>query len=90
MNGVETLQMRATTAVRGRGFATTRSGYIGLVSPKAQVGDLIVVIMGARIPFVIRKAQGGYLLVGDAYVHGLMEGEALRRSDLRQVDIVLQ
>ncbi|KAL2158239.1 hypothetical protein VTH06DRAFT_4559 [Thermothelomyces fergusii] len=89
MNAVETYQMQASTTVLGRGFATTRTGYIGLVSPMAQIGDLVVVIMGATVPYVVRKAEGGYLLVGDAFVHGLMYGEALGRPDLQPVDIVL-
>ncbi|RYC63803.1 hypothetical protein CHU98_g2429 [Xylaria longipes] len=73
----------------GRGFATTRNGYTGLVPPLAQTGDQAVVILGARVPYVVRKVQSGYLLVGDAFVHGFMYGEALERRDLRPMDIVL-
>ncbi|KAL2170368.1 hypothetical protein VTG60DRAFT_4954 [Thermothelomyces hinnuleus] len=89
MDPVETFQMQASTTVAGRGFATTQRGYIGLVPPVAQVGDLVVVIMGATVPHVVRKVQSGYLLVGDAFVHGYMYGEALRGTDIRPVDIVL-
>ena len=88
MNAVQTYQMQAGTTTVGRGFSTTRTGYIGLVPPCAQVGDLVVVIFGATVPYVVRRVQSGYLLVGDAFVHGLMYGEALGRQDLRPVDIV--
>ncbi|KAI0421469.1 heterokaryon incompatibility protein 6 [Xylaria grammica] len=91
MDAVETYQMQASAAAVGRGFATTQAGYIGLVPPCAEVGDLIVVVLGATVPYVVRKAQGGFLLVGDAFVHGLMYGEVLERptKDLQPLDIVL-
>ncbi|KAI0451323.1 heterokaryon incompatibility protein 6 [Xylaria acuta] len=89
MNVVQTYQMQARAAAVGHGFATTRNGYIGLVSPLAQAGDQVVVILGATVPYVVRKVQSGYLLVGDAFVHGFMYGEALAQRDLRPVDIVL-
>ncbi|KAH6699772.1 heterokaryon incompatibility protein 6 [Leptodontidium sp. MPI-SDFR-AT-0119] len=89
MNSVQTYQMQASTTAVGRGFSTTRTGYIGLVPPLAQAGDLLVVIFGATVPYVVRRVQSGYLLVGDAFVHGLMYGEAFGRQDLRATDIVL-
>ncbi|KAI0518025.1 heterokaryon incompatibility protein 6 [Xylaria bambusicola] len=88
MDAVQTFQMQARTAAVGRGFATTRAGYIGLVPPCAQVGDLIIVILGATVPYVVREAQGGYVLVGDAFVHGLMYGEALQQK-IQPVEIVI-
>ena len=44
-------------------------------------GDLIVVLDGSPTPHVVRRIEdrGGserYEFVGDAYVHGLMYGEA--------------
>lgn len=89
MNDVQTFQMQASATIVGRGFATTRAGYIGLVPPNAEVGDLIVVLFGAAVPYVVRRMPTGYLLVGDAFVHGLMYGEALRRRDPQPADIVL-
>jgi len=89
MDAVQTFQMQAVTGCPGRGFATTRGGYIGLVPPCAQIGDLVVVPFGATVPYVIRRVQNGHLLVGDAFVHGVMYGEALGRRDLTPMDVVL-
>ncbi|KAK2589430.1 hypothetical protein QQS21_012892 [Conoideocrella luteorostrata] len=89
MDAVQTFQMQAATVCPSRGFATTRGEYIGLVPPVTQVGDLVVVFYGATVPYVVRKVRGGYALVGDAFVHGFMCGEALERRDLEPVDIVL-
>ncbi|KAH8807648.1 hypothetical protein F5884DRAFT_900010 [Xylogone sp. PMI_703] len=37
----------------------------------------IWVVPGARTPFVLQQQGGSYLLIGECYVHGLMEGQAL-------------
>lgn len=89
MDAVQTFQMQAIAVCPGRGFATTRGEYIGLVPLAAQEGDLVVVFYGATVPYVVRRVENGYILVGDAFVHGFMCGEALERRDLESVDIVL-
>ncbi|KAF1952608.1 hypothetical protein CC80DRAFT_507796 [Byssothecium circinans] len=63
-----------------RKFCSTRKGSIGWVPRGAQVGDVICVLYGGRVPVVLRPRDGGYEFVGDAYVHGMMNGEALVMS----------
>ncbi|KAF7543398.1 hypothetical protein G7046_g10008 [Stylonectria norvegica] len=41
-------------------------------------GDVVAVLYGGRTPFVLREVDGGWVLLGECYVHGLMEGEALK------------
>lgn len=61
-----------------RRFCVTVDGYMGLVPKTAAKGDGICVFLGGAVPFVIRKADSGhYCLVGECYVHGLMDGKAL-------------
>ena len=70
-----------------RSFFVSTTGYIGLVPSETVVGDRICVLSGGRTPFVLRPhlrrddADGAesleYTFVGDAYVHGLMDGEAI-------------
>ena len=53
-------------------------GYVGLAPKHALPGDKICVIFGAIVPFVLRKMPGkGFELMGEAYVHGVMDGEAM-------------
>ncbi|KAM7214008.1 Heterokaryon incompatibility protein (HET) domain containing protein [Rhypophila decipiens] len=68
----------------------TASGLVGLVPPHAEVGDVVVIFAGAKVPFVIRavthddgEGNNGlcYRLVGESYVHGFMKGEVVRRDD---------
>lgn len=89
VDAVETFQMQASTTCHRRNFSITRKGYIALVPLVAKAGDVVAVFFGVTVPYVLRQEQVGYILVGDAYVHGAMNGEATRRSDLRPVDLVL-
>ncbi|KAK0646934.1 hypothetical protein B0T16DRAFT_493819 [Cercophora newfieldiana] len=53
------------------------NGYLCLAPRSAEVGDKIVLARGGRVPLVLRKGEGGgWGLVGEAYVHGIMDGEA--------------
>ena len=41
-------------------------------------GDIIAVLLGFDAPVVLRpKANGHHAIIGEAYVHGLMNGEAI-------------
>lgn len=67
-------------------FFITKLGYIGIGPPQTQPGDQIWVFHGGNVPFMMRKFanQEGddsqLTLVGDAYVHGIMDGEALNNE----------
>ncbi|OAP60588.1 hypothetical protein AYL99_05590 [Fonsecaea erecta] len=66
----------------GRKFFRTRKGYMGIGPKNLTRGDHIVILKGGSLPFVLRKANAGevdgkpiFTLLGEAYVHGLSEGE---------------
>ncbi|KAF4465970.1 heterokaryon incompatibility [Fusarium albosuccineum] len=62
---------------RNRTMARTSSGYIGMVPGTARPGDVLVVFQGGKLPFVLRARGSHWVIVGDAYVHGVMNGELL-------------
>jgi hypothetical protein len=54
-------------------------GYVGLVPAVAEIGDIIIIIFGATVPFVVRELDGGKVqLIGEAFVYGIMDGEFLK------------
>jgi hypothetical protein len=70
-------------------FATD-NGYLGLGPKTLKAGDLICVFPGADVPFALRERDDGVgrlertfwrkerrecELVGECYVHGIMDGE---------------
>ena len=78
------------TAYTGRRlFRTTRASHLGVAARSLQPGDSLWVLAGADVPMVLRPpadsdaahGDGGrpkWRLVGEAYVWGLMNGEAVR------------
>jgi hypothetical protein len=76
-------------------FFITKSGYIGIVPPDTSPGDRVWVFKGGNVPFVMRDAgaegkdQPQLTLVGDAYVHEIMDGEAMdNQSQMQCVHIL--
>jgi hypothetical protein len=61
-----------------RFFVTSK--FVGLGPGAMQKGDIICIIYGSGVPFVLRPTQDHYLLVGECYVCNLMNGEALRNK----------
>jgi hypothetical protein len=64
--------------------------YFGLGSESLRDGDEIWIIAGSRVPLALRQAdQGLYRLVGGAYMHGFMNGEAMKSGELfREIMLV--
>jgi len=73
---------------RRRLFVTAK-GYLGLGPSSLQVGDKVYILKGANVPFLLREqeredsregatsneSEMNYKLVGEAYIHGIMNGE---------------
>jgi hypothetical protein len=73
----------------GRKFCVTKNGYMGMVPEVAEPGDQLVVVKGTRILFVVSPYKDGYRLLGDAYIHGLMDGKACDLPNLKFEEITL-
>lgn len=62
-----------------RKFCVTEEGRMAIVPPLALEGDVICIIKGTRMPFVLRKTKREdlpvYQIIGCCYVHGVMDGE---------------
>ena len=61
-----------------RAFFVTEQGYMGLGPLGMEEGDLVYVLSGGQVPFILRPTilAEGFSLVGESYVHGIMDGEA--------------
>ena len=77
-NARDTYRATAFLTSEGTSLCRTASGYLSWIPPRARSGDYICILAGATCPFVVReRPEGDYTLVGSAYVHGIMDGEAL-------------
>jgi hypothetical protein len=70
----------------------TRSGLVGKGWQTIQEGDEIWIIPDVPMPMVLRNSgqNGRFRLVGQAYVHGIMHGEAVEREGLQTEEIELE
>ena len=58
-------------------LANTLDGHIGWVPETSQPGDLVTLFQGSPFPFILRERGDGYhTVIGDAYIDGIMHGEA--------------
>lgn len=80
--------------VPNHAFFITTNGYLGIGSSDLRQGDEVCIFGGGRVPFVIRAHDGlpsgglksesrRFHLVSNAYVHGIMRGEAVRQNKAR-------
>ena len=72
-------------AAIGRWFFRTHRGYVGIRPRNLSRNDHVVILKGGSLPFVVRQVgvcdleqRPVYELLGEAYVHGLSDGEALQ------------
>ncbi|KAE8153308.1 heterokaryon incompatibility protein-domain-containing protein [Aspergillus avenaceus] len=63
-----------------RSFSTTKNRYFCLTPQNTQEGDSVVLLKGGRTPYIVRDDGRKYIFVGEAYVHGLMHGEAFEKD----------
>jgi hypothetical protein len=52
---------------------------MGLAPSTILVGDMVCVILGCQVPIIIQKVNRHQVLVGETYVHGIMDGEVIER-----------
>jgi hypothetical protein len=77
--------LAAHSACGNRRLFHTSKGYLGLGPALLQAGDIVSVLAGGTIPFVLRQdsrsnpSRRRFQLVGEAYVHGIMRGEAVSK-----------
>lgn len=78
---------RASRICNNRRLFISKKGYLGLGPKVLQEGDLCCILYGAKTPFILRRRDDHYILLGASYIHGIMRGEAmemLRKGELQE------
>ncbi|RGP77958.1 hypothetical protein FLONG3_3915 [Fusarium longipes] len=82
-----------TVHSRGRKFFITERGYIGRGPPSLEPGDSVCILFGGETPYIVRPrtvSSDEHLFLGQSYVHGIMDGEAIatweQQRDSRDAD----
>lgn len=75
----------------GRKVFVTHRGFIGLGPAEVETGDVVCILFGGNLPYVVRHlGEDRFTLMGPSYVHGIMNGEAYHEIDrVKQQTFVL-
>ena len=69
-----------------RRFFITKKGYLGLGPGPMEVGDSVCVLFGGKTPFILRKEEDHFKLIGESYIHGIMEGEVIQQFEAGELE----
>ncbi|KAK0117706.1 hypothetical protein ONS95_012035 [Cadophora gregata] len=66
----------------GRSICATAGGDLGQVPFGTRPGDLVCILKGGIVPFLLREDGEYYRLVGECFMNGIMYGEALDSQNI--------
>ena len=73
-------------------ISSNQHGWMGLAPFTAQNGDQVAVFRGGNVPYIIRRhgdpEKKEWTYIGNAYVHGAMDGEALDLAEYESIVLV--
>ncbi|KAK3386901.1 heterokaryon incompatibility protein-domain-containing protein [Podospora didyma] len=74
--------------VTERRLGGSKKGYLCLLPKDTMLGDQLVILKGGRVPAVLRQRNDGSMeFIGEAYVHGIMNGEAFKEAECQRITI---
>jgi hypothetical protein len=78
----------AVHSLRKRKLVTIDAGYIAMVPENVQRGDVVAVLLGCNFPVLIRQCGRYFRVLGECYVHGLMDGQVFGLEKSGKVSLV--
>jgi heterokaryon incompatibility protein (HET) len=78
------------TRYRGRSFCITEQNRLCSGANEVRKGDAIAAFEGTDRLYILRPVGERYRLIGEAYVDGLMQGEAYEGVDPNEVDYTIE
>jgi hypothetical protein len=87
-------------AVHNHGVFWTTNWYVRLGPTTTLLDDDVFIILGVRKPFLMRSAgqlnlrdEGAgsgmrFAVIGECYVHGIMDGECARAADEQEIFLI--
>ena len=76
----------AADRCRGRSLFSLANGLAGFGPSASRKGDFICVFLGCQLPFILRPlGVGGWKLIGECIINGIMNGEAVGDLDWSRI-----
>ena len=82
------MRIASTKASTLRDMGLSQKHYLLMIPNTAVVGDAIWALAGGKVLYLLRPINPGtkqYRFLGECYVHGLMDGDVMRRLHLGEV-----
>lgn len=78
---------RVQSVIWGRRLVILDQGYVVLGPRSCERGDLVCILYGCSVPVLLRRhGEGGdYTFIGECYVHGMMDGEAITLKEQQEL-----
>jgi hypothetical protein len=80
--------LEAGLMMNRRRLFLSHSDLVGLAPWNAAEGDIVCVLLGCRFPVILRREGEHYVLIGEVFLDGFMNGEAV--VGLRGGEFVLE
>lgn len=91
ISGAREFQAAIDPCMAHQRLCKTGKGLLATAPPDTRIKDEIWVLLGSHVPIVLRPVSTNtYEVIGPAYVHGVMNGEALegREDQLATIDLI--
>ena len=72
-----TIILAASLMMDRRRLVISDTNLSGLGPWDSREGDTVCVLLGCMFPVILRKVEERYVLIGEAYIYGFMDGEAI-------------
>jgi hypothetical protein len=70
-------------------LSVTQKGYLGGADIRARAGDSIALLLGWSVPVILHpRTGGGWHVIGDAIINGLMHGEAFESVEVEELGFI--
>lgn len=85
---VDAIYQGILSTTQQRKIFCTGKGHVGISYVTTRPDDQVIVFLGWTIPFVLRRQDNVYKLIGEAFVSGLMEDDELFRMGKYKVESI--
>ncbi len=76
----------ATLRMHGKRITMSAQQRLPCLAPLDTVkDDFICILFGCNVPVILRRFESTYWLVGEAYVHGIMNGETVEYANTKYI-----
>ncbi|CAG9990689.1 unnamed protein product [Clonostachys byssicola] len=95
---IPTIYEHLLDTLRKNKVFVTKEGYLGIASRDIGEQDEIFVLPGSAVPIILRPIhlansvkdeKPHYKVIGDCYIHGFMDGEAVNSASFNMQDLVI-